>query len=168
MINFKQKALKLLLSIAMLSTMAIACTDNSDDITVVPPANEESEINQESDVTQPIAIEGTVWKLVSYNQQPILAESEITAEFTEGRVNGSAGCNLYFADYQLDNPELNIETIGSTKKACPNDLMEQETTYLNFLDGAESATVVGNVMTINTPDGDLIFEAAVNSAANNQ
>ena len=160
--NFNRKALKLLLSIAMLSTMAIACTDNSDDTIVVPPANEESEINQESDVTQPIAIEGTVWKLISLTRQPILAESEITAEFTEGRVNGSAGCNLYFADYQLDNAQLNIETIGSTKKACPNDLMEQETTYLNFLDRAESTAVVDNVLTINTPDGDLVFEAAVN------
>ena len=165
--NFNRKALKLLLSIAMLSTMAIACTDDSDDITVVPPAKEESKINQESDVTQPNSIEGTVWKLISLTRQPILAESEITAEFTEGRVNGTAGCNLYFADYQLDNAQLDIETIGSTKKACPNDLMEQETTYLNFLDRAESATIVGNVMTINTPDGDLVFEAAVNSAANN-
>ena len=160
--KFPQKALKLLISIIMLSTMAIACTDNSDDTTVVPPANEESEINQESDVTQPIAIEGTVWKLVSYNQQPILAESEITAEFTEGRVNGSAGCNSYFADYQLNNAQLNIERVGSTKRACPDveGLMEQETTYLNLLDRAESAAVVNNVLTINTPDGNLVFEAA--------
>ena len=160
--NFNQKALRLLLSIVMLSTMAIACTDNSDDTTVVPPANEESEINQESNVTQPNAIEGKVWKLVSYNQQPILAESEITAEFTEGRVNGSAGCNSYFADYQLNNAQLNIERVGSTKRACPDveGLMEQETTYLNLLDRAESAAVVNNVLTINTPDGNLVFEAA--------
>ena len=41
--------------------------------------------------------------------------------------------------------------------------MEQETTYLNFLDRAESAAVVDNVLTINTPDGDLVFEAAVNN-----
>ena len=161
--NFNQKALRLLLSIVMLSTMAIACTDNSDDTTVVPPANEESEINQESNVTQPNAIEGKVWKLVSYNQQPILAESEITAEFADGRVNGSAGCNSYFADYQLDDAQLNIERSGSTKKACPNDLMEQETTYLNSLNKAESVAVVDNVLTINTPDGDLVFEAAANS-----
>ena len=162
MINYNQKALKLLLSIAMLSSMAIACTDNSNDTTVIPPANEETEINRESDVTQPIAIEGTVWKLVSYNQQPILAESEITAEFTEGRVNGSAGCNSYFADYQLNNAQLNIERVGSTKRACPDveGLMEQETTYLNLLDRAESAAVVNNVLTINTPDGNLVFEAA--------
>ena len=113
-------------------------------------------------MTQPIAIEGTVWKLVSYNQQPILAESEITAEFTEGRVNGSAGCNSYFADYQLNNAQLNIERVGSTKRACPDveGLMEQETTYLNLLDRAESAAVVNNVLTINTPDGNLVFEAA--------
>ena len=157
--KFNQKALRLFLSIFMLSNVAIACTDNYNDTTVVSPANEESEINQESNVTQPNSIEGTVWKLVSYNQQPILAESEITAEFAEGRVNGSAGCNSYFADYQLDNAQLSIERAGSTKKACPNDLMEQETTYLNFLNKAESTAVVDNVLTINTPDGDLVFEA---------
>ena len=166
--KFPQKALKLLVSIVMLSTVAIACTDNSDDPTVTPPTNEESDVNTESDMTQPIAIEGTVWKLVSYNQQPIIAESEITAEFAEGKVNGTAGCNLYFADYQRDGTQLNIETIGSTKRACPDvaGLTEQETTYLNLLDRAESAAVVDNVLTINTPDGDLVFEAAIDSAGN--
>ena len=153
----------------MLSSVAIACTDNSEDTIVIPPANEESEVNRESDVTQQSnAIEGTVWNLVSYNEQPILAESEINAEFAEGRVNGSAGCNSYFADYQLEDTQLNIETIGSTKKACPDDLMKQETAYLNLLDKAESAAVVDNVLTVNTPDGDLVFDTAVNSVGYNQ
>ena len=157
--KFNLKTIKQLLLIVTLSTVAIACTDNSEDTIVVPPANEESEVNRESDVTQQSnAIEGTVWNLVSYNERPILAESEITAEFAEGRVNGSAGCNSYFADYQLEDTQLNIETIGSTKKACPDDLMKQETTYLNLLDKAESAAVANNVLTINTPNGDLIFE----------
>lgn len=153
----------------MLSSVAIACTDNSNDPTVIPPANEESEVNTELDMPNKAnAIEGTVWNLVSYNQQPVLAESEITAEFAEGRVNGSAGCNSYFADYQLEDTQLNIETIGSTKKACPDDLMKQETAYLNLLDKAESAAVVDNVLTINTSDGDLVFDTAVNSVGNNQ
>lgn len=117
--------------------------------------------------SQPIALEG-IWNLVSLDNQPILSESEITAEFAEGRVNGSAGCNSYFADYQLDNTQLNIETIGSTKRACPDDLMKQESTYLSLLDRAESAAVVDNVLTIKTVEGDLVFEAAINSAGNNQ
>ena len=167
--KFNRKATKLLLSIIMLSSVAIACTDNSEDTIVVPPANEESEVNRESDVTQQSnAIEGTVWNLVSYNEQPILAESEITAEFAEGRVNGSAGCNSYFADYQLNDSQLNIETIGSTKRACPDGLMEQESTYLGLLNRAESAAVVDNVLTINTPDGNLVFETAGDSVGNNQ
>ena len=164
--KFNRKAIKQFLLMVTLSTLAIACTDTPDDRPVISPTNEESgEVDQEMSDTpqQPITIEGTVWNLVSYNQQPILEESEITAEFTEGRVNGSAGCNLYFADYQLDDAQLNIETIGSTKKACPHldGLMEQETAYLNLLNQAESAAVVGNVLTIETPDGNLVFEAAM-------
>lgn len=166
--KFNQKAIKQLLLIVTLSTVAIACTDKSDDLTVISPTNEESEVNQLDMSKPPISIEGTVWNLVSLTSQPILSESEITAEFAEGRVNGSAGCNLYFADYQLDNTQLNIETVGSTKRACPhlNGLMEQEITYLSLLNQAESAAVVDNVLTINTPDGDLVFEAAQDSVAN--
>ena len=102
--------------------------------------------------------------MVSYNQQPILSESEITAKFAEGRANGFAGCNLYFADYQLDDAQLNIETIGSTKKSCLHldGLMVQESAYLNLLSQAESAAVVDNVLTIKTSDGNLVFEAAGN------
>lgn len=160
--------LKQLVLVMMLSTVAIACTDPSDNPQVISPTNEESTDGDSNMSSQPIALEGTVWNLVSLNNQPILSESEITAEFAEGRVNGSAGCNSYFADYQLDNTQLNIETIGSTKRACPDDLMKQESTYLSLLDRAESAAVVDNVLTINTPDGDLVFETAGDSVGNNQ
>ncbi|MGB3535462.1 MAG: META domain-containing protein [Microcoleaceae cyanobacterium] len=167
--KFNQKTIKKLLSLVILSIIAIACTDQSEDFTGISSASEESSVNTETDMPmQTTSIEGTVWNLVSYNQQPILAGSEITAEFAEGRVNGKAGCNLYFADYQLDNTQLNIETIGSTKQACPDSegLVEQETTYLNRLNEAESATVVDNILKINTPDGVLMFEAAGDSTGN--
>ena len=159
--------LKQLLLIMVLSAVAIACSDPPDNPQVISPTNEESIDGDSNMPSQPIALEG-IWNLVSLDNQPILSESEITAEFAEGRVNGSAGCNSYFADYQLDNTQLNIETIGSTKRACPDDLMKQESTYLSLLDRAESAAVVDNVLTINTPDGDLVFETAGDSVGNNQ
>lgn len=168
--KFNQKAIKQLLSIAILSTVAFACTSQSDDFTVIGSANEVSEVNKVSDMSDlSIPIEGTVWNLVSYNQQPILSKSEITAEFKQGRVSGSAGCNRYFADYQLDNAKLNTNSVGSTKRACPDvdGLVEQETTYLKLLDKVQSATVVNNLLTIKTDDGDLVFEAAKNSASDN-
>lgn len=168
--KFNQKSIKQLLSIAILSTVAIACTEQSDDLTVIGSTNEVSEVNKVSDMSDlPIPIEGTVWNLVSYNQQQILPKSEITAEFKQGRVSGLAGCNRYFADYQLDNAKLNINSVGSTRKVCRDvaGLMEQETTYLRLLDKSQSATVVNNVLTIKTDDGDLVFEAAKNSASDN-
>ena len=160
--KFNQKAIKQLLSIAILSTVAIACTNQSDDFTVIRSANEVSEVNKVSDMSDlPIPIEGTVWNLVSYKQQQILPKSEITAEFKKGRVSGSAGCNRYFADYQLLDAKLNVNSVGSTKIACPDvdGLMEQETTYLRLLDKAQTATVENNQLTIKTDDGDLVFEA---------
>ena len=166
--KFNPKAIKQLLLIIALSTVAIACTDTPGDRQVVEPTNEESGVEGESDMTsQPVAIEGTVWNLFSLSGQPILSESDITAKFADGRVNGSAGCNLYFADYKLDDTQLKIERIGSTKKACPelDGLMEQESTYLNLLSQAESAAMVDNLLTIETSDsdGDLVFEVGGNT-----
>ncbi len=61
------------------------------------------------------------WVLASYgdpdNLTMVLEDTEITAVFnsTEGRISGSAGCNNYFAGYEINQNELMIIfPVGST------------------------------------------------------
>ena len=81
--------------------------------------------------TKAITLEDTTWVLESYgeqgNLQAVLEDTEITAVFdsAEGKVSGSAGCNNYFASYQINNNELSISAIGSTEMYCEG-LREQE------------------------------------------
>jgi len=87
------------------------------------------------------SLEGTSWKLVSYDDGSgalvsVLDDTEITADLVKGELTGSAGCNNYFASYELDGQALTIGPAGATRKMCgaPEGIMEQEQAYLSILE----------------------------------
>ncbi|MBW4618153.1 MAG: META domain-containing protein [Cyanosarcina radialis HA8281-LM2] len=63
--------------------------------------------------------------------------TELTAEFSSERISGSGGCNRFFGSYQTTADTLSIGALGSTRKACPEPIMDQETKYLSALQGAQ-------------------------------
>jgi heat shock protein HslJ len=65
-----------------------------------------------------------------------LAGTVLTAVFDDGSVNGTAGCNSYFASYALDGDSIGIGAIGSTRAFCsdPGGVMDQEFAYLALLE----------------------------------
>ena len=80
------------------------------------------------------------WTLESYGDKgnvlvPSINGTPVTARFdTEGRVYGSAGCNLYSANYTTGNLAITISSPVMTEKYCENTLvMQQESAYLTDL-----------------------------------
>lgn len=144
-----------LLAIA-LTTLSVACTPIDD----VPMSDGQGETPD-----TPTTLVGTTWTLSSYNQQPILIDTEITAEFSAEQVSGSGGCNGYFADYTLTGEQLSVGAIGSTKIACPGGILAQENDYFEVLAQAEAIEIEGDVLTITTPAGDLVFRVLLGDAA---
>ena len=62
------------------------------------------------------------WFLVSFddqgNKKKVIANTQTTIQFSTERLSGSAGCNRYFAGYQLKNRyDLTIERIVATEMA---------------------------------------------------
>jgi len=112
-------------------------------------------------------LEDTTWILKSYGEQgnllTVLEGTEITATFdsAEKRVSGSAGCNSYFGDYQLNDNTLTFLVIGHTEMYCmePEGAMEQETQYLKTLNSAESYQVKDGTLQVNSGDEILIYTA---------
>ena len=86
-------------------------------------------------------LEDKTWVLESYgetgNLQAVIEGTEITATFksAEHQVNGSAGCNHYFGDYEVSKGSLSIPVVGSTEMYCmePEGVMDQEQQYLQAL-----------------------------------
>ena len=93
-----------------------------------------------------------------------------TAIVTGGGNGIGRACCLMLSDFGANVVVAELISEDAQKVAEEIDekgLMEQETAYLRLLDKAQTATVENNQLTIKTDDGDLVFEAAKNSAANN-
>jgi heat shock protein HslJ len=78
------------------------------------------------------------WNVTGYNNgneavgSPIVG-TELTATFTEDQVSGSAGCNQYNGSYTLDGDTVTIGPLATTRMACEQDVMDQETAFLTAL-----------------------------------
>jgi heat shock protein HslJ len=83
-------------------------------------------------------LNGTSWNLLELNyEEPPLADSEVTISFQGNQISGSGGCNNYNSGFSLseDNPFIiTIDPIVSTKKACPEPILNQEDAYFNILE----------------------------------
>jgi heat shock protein HslJ len=96
-----------------------------------------------SDVSSPI--EDYKWSLTSYTtggqNMGILPDTTVTVQFDSktGEVSGNGGCNSYFGNYEIDGLNLNIVgPFAVTEMWCGDEIGEQETTYLQALQSAES------------------------------
>ncbi|MDD5685836.1 MAG: META domain-containing protein [Methanoregulaceae archaeon] len=89
----------------------------------------------------------------------------IVADFgTDGRVTGTSGCNLFFAEYEADERSLDIGAAGMTMMYClePVGVMDQEQIFLNLLCSAETFDISDGQLTIQDATGQsiLTFEKA--------
>ncbi|MCY1421522.1 META domain protein [compost metagenome] len=67
-------------------------------------------------------------------ERPLMDYSHLTLTLDgKGRAYGNAGCNHWFAGYNLDGENLTFGQAGSTRKMCAPALMEQEQRFLAAL-----------------------------------
>ena len=111
----------------------------------------------------PLSLEGQTWQLTSYidaggaPKNP-LENTQITATFANGSLTGNAGCNSYFAAYQLNGDKLTIGNTGSTLMAClAPGVMVQETAYLGALQKAASFQIKAGQLEIADAQGKTIL-----------
>ena len=85
-------------------------------------------------------IADTSWRLVSYGERSALidaiADVDVTAEFSsDGALNGYAGCNRYFTDFQIEDGLISIGPAGMTRMMCAdNALQDQEFAFAAALE----------------------------------
>lgn len=109
-------------------------------------------------------LEGTQWDLDSYMDKEgtlvtILPNTEITAKFQGGIVNGSSGCNSYTGAYGYKDNTIMIDTLAVTEMYCaePEGIMEQEYDYLTALRLAKNFKIKGSTLEMTNADGTVIL-----------
>ncbi|WP_420629039.1 META domain-containing protein [Candidatus Leptofilum sp.] len=109
---------------------------------------------------------GSSWVLVSFgstdNQTAVLPNTQLTLNFENEQINGSAGCNSYFADATVGmDGSLEFGLMGSTLMACLDEAVsQQESDFLAALAQATSYTLADNQLALHMPDGVLLFVPA--------
>ena len=81
---------------------------------------------------------GHEWALTHLSRdETVPAGIEITLSLEDHRLTGRGGCNRYFAEIKEgERPgDLSIGPVGSTRMACPAEVMEVESRYLRALEG---------------------------------
>jgi heat shock protein HslJ len=109
---------------------------------------------------------GTHWLLSDTEALPTDGVS-VTAEFADGRMSGSSGCNTYSAPFTVDHPSLTIgPDIASTLMACDAGPAEVEIAYLEALPKVAEYQINGETLTLRDADGEtLLTYDAVDSAS---
>jgi putative lipoprotein len=96
---------------------------------------------------------GTSWKLQDLQGERVLGGVEATLNFPEaGMVAGNATCNRFIGTVKIEGESMKFGSIGSTKMACADSVMSQESKYLAALHDVER-------FTIQEPDHILLLES---------
>jgi len=108
------------------------------------------------EVEDPLA--GTSWDLVFYRKSTVIEGSDVTAEFVDGEVAGSAGCNRYSGSYEVDGNKIKFGPVMSTLMACmdPEGIMDQETMILAWLQDAQTYQIQEDQLMIFRSDGEAL------------
>jgi heat shock protein HslJ len=120
-----------------------------------------------------LTLAGTAWEVMAYNNGKqavvsVLGGTRITAHYgDDGRVTGSAGCNQYFAGYEVEGESISIALPGATRRFCaePEGIMDQEARFLEALRSAASFRLEGERLALRTPDGALALTLVRGTAA---
>lgn len=113
-------------------------------------------------VAEAAPLAGVTWVALFYNNGSgaavsVLADTQITALFEDGgSLSGLAGCNNYMGGYTSDGSSITIAPPASTRKACPNPIMQQEAAYLAALPTAATYSIQGDRLELRTADGALV------------
>ncbi|UEG62633.1 META domain-containing protein [Stutzerimonas chloritidismutans] len=67
----------------------------------------------------------------------VIGRTPVSLTLSDGRAYGNAGCNHWFGSYERDGQQIRFSNLGSTRKMCAEEIMEQEHHFLDLLNRVE-------------------------------
>jgi heat shock protein HslJ len=134
---------------------SLAITVEGDQLLLSSESGESLQFQREP----PPQLDGTRWEVTNYNNNRhavvgVISEGSITLSFSEGRVSGSAGCNNFNATYEIEGEDIKFGPAITTRMACEESLMTQESEFLAALTSAVSWRIDGKVLDMHRADSE--------------
>ena len=98
------------------------------------------------------------WTLTSLNGNPPVPDTQITANFNNGQLTGSGGCNSYNTTYSTNGNSISIGYPTATQQACDDPVMQQENAYFQALTSAASYQMSGPTLSFYNGSNQLILQ----------
>jgi heat shock protein HslJ len=77
---------------------------------------------------------GIDWRPTHLGADEIATDSGMFVLFAvDGSIKGNGGCNSFFGSLQTIEGELSVGELGSTRMACPSDIMDREMVFMKAL-----------------------------------
>ena len=89
-----------------------------------------------------------------------LPDTELTVVFRLAKVSGSAGCNTFQGPYTSNDKIAAIGPLASTRLACAEDVMTQETAFLAALQGVGLVESRGSTLQLEDRSGSILVALA--------
>ena len=101
------------------------------------------------------------WVLEKIDGLPLLAEKGKAPDLEIGeqlRANGSAGCNRYFGQVELQGSQLRIKQMASTMMLCPAPQQDWERAMTSTLSDWSEVTLGEQQLLLKGPQHELQFK----------
>ena len=100
------------------------------------------------------------WQVDSFETKPntvsiLLPGTTMDVAFGIGSVGGFSGCNSFSGTYGTNGNVVRIGRLATTRLACPDDVMAQETAFLQALEGASLIETRNNQVNLTDLGGSL-------------
>ena len=109
----------------------------------------------------PPSLIGTIWATETINGQPVIEGNQVVMGISEGRIGGFAGCNTYFGPYEATGNQVTVGPLASTRLACSEDIMGQESDYLEALHSAASYQIVDEKLQVANANAETILTFSI-------
>jgi putative lipoprotein len=93
-----------------------------------------------------VPLTGTQWVAVEIDGAPTGNNRSTLVFDSETHAAGSTGCNRYFASVTLEAEALRFGGVGSTRMACEEPFMAQETRFVTALDAVRRHRIDGTTL----------------------
>ncbi len=102
---------------------------------------------------------GIEWQPTLLGAKEIATDSGMFVLFeVDGSIKGNGGCNNFFGSLQTTEGKLSVGELGSTRMACPPDIMENETAFLKALQDTTQFEMGKNSLQLLGPSNALLAE----------
>ena len=100
---------------------------------------------------------GISWRLVSVGDEAIPEDAGLTLRFeVDGSIKGHGGCNGFFGSLQKSGSGIEVGPLGATRMACPEPIMNRETTFMNAVQKLRDFQSGGDGMSLLDEDGNVL------------